>query len=258
MKKYISILLVLICSTVLLWSCEKDLALIDPVATTDGLAFIKIVDAAPNFRAKFNGADSFNIYVNGAKVNGSQLTYNSVFPAVANLYAGVPAGAQTVRVTVNGKLTPDSTTLLTLTKTLAAGSYYTFVLTDEAMGTNEARQMWIKDNFALTDTNNFTLRFVDAVLNDPTPVDVYSYKKATNIFSNISPATATAFVSLPYTLIADTLYVRTAGTQTEIARINIVNGSTTAANRGRAYTLLYKGQFGNATKPRSLSFFGNN
>ena len=257
MKKYISITLIFLSSVVLLWSCKKDLAHVNSVYDTSGLAFIKVVDASPNFRAMLLGADSFNVYVNGLKVNGAQLTYNSVFPTITNLYAGVPAGPQSIRITVNGKQTPDSTTLLTLTKTLVAGSYYTFIITDEVMGTNEARQMWLKDNFALTDTNNFTLRFVDAVLNDPAPVDVYSFRKAANLFTNVTPGTASAFVTSPYTTLSDTLYVRTAGTTTEIARINLIYGSTTAPNRGRAYTVLYKGQFGNATKLRSLSFFAN-
>jgi hypothetical protein len=234
------------------------LAHVDPFTTTEGMAFIKIVNASPNFRQVYKGADSFNIYVNGVKINGAQLSYNSVFPTATNLYAAVPAGPQSIRISVNGKVTPDSITLASLNKTLDPGGYYSFIITDEGLGTNESRQMWIKDNFAVTDTNNFTLRFVDAVLNDAGPVDVYSYQKANKIFSNISPGTATNFISLPYTLLADTLYVRSAGTLTEIARINIVNGSTLATNRGRPYTLLYKGMLGGAgTKARTLTLLAN-
>lgn len=263
MKKNILILLVA-CTMGLLWSCKKDLKLVNAVSTTEGLAFIKIIDASPNFRNVFKGADSFNIYVNGVKINGSQLTYNSVFPAaIANLYAGVPAGPQSIRITVNGKLTPDSITLGSLNKTLDAGSYYSFIITDEALGANEARQMFIKDNFALVDTNNFTVRFVNAVLNDAGPVDVYSFRRAANIFTNVAPATATPFVNLSYTLptslLSDTLYVRATGTLTDIAKVTVNASSAIFFNRGRAYTLLYKGQFGvTGTKARALILYTNN
>ena len=256
MKKNISII-ILICSLGLLWSCEKELELVSPVTKTEGLAFLKIIDASPNFRQIFKGSDSFNVYVNGLKINGAQLTYNSIFPTTNNLYAAVPAGPQSIRITVNGKFNPDSITLASLNKTLDPNSYYSFIITDEALGTNESRQMFIKDNFALTDTSNYTVRFVNAVLNDPTPVDVYSFRSSSIIFTNISPATATNFIKLPYSLLTDTLYVRPTGTQSDIAKIAISNGGTNDFRRGRPYTVLYKGQLGNTAKPRSLLFYAN-
>ena len=258
MKKNISILLLLACTMGIFWSCEKDLTYVSPATTTDGLAFVKFVHASPNFRQVYKGADSFNIYVNGVKINGGQLTYGNVFPTATNLYAAVPAGPQSIRVTVNGKITPDSITLISLNKTLEAGAYYSFVLTDEALTTNESRQMWIRDQFALNDTNNYTLRFVHAVLSDPAAVDVYSFRKAKNLFTNITPGSATPFITLAYTILPDTFYIRPTGTLTDIVKIAIVNGSTTAANRMRAYTLLYRGLLGSTTKPRTLTYFANN
>jgi hypothetical protein len=122
--------------------------------------------------------------------------------------------------------------------------------------------MWLKDNFALTDTSNFTIRFVHAVLNDPGAVDIYSFRRATNIFTNISPAKATPFLSLPYDLATDTFYVRPTGTLTDIAKVTVATGSPGAntTNRGRAHTLLYRGHFGvtTGTKVRALTIFANN
>ena len=258
MKKNVLAIIILACSMGLLWSCKKDLAHVNTFSNTEGLAFIKFFDASPNFRSIFKGADSFNIYVNGVKVNGSQLTYNSIFPSVANVYAGVPAGPQSIRITVNGKATPDSITLASFNKTLEQGAYYSLFLTDSALKNIDSKQMWIRDQFLVTDTNNYTIRFVDAVMNDPIAVDVYSYRKGANLFTGITPGTATPFVLMPYTILPDTFYVRQTGTMTEIARINIVNGSTTATNRGRPYTILYKGGFGlTSTKARSLTIFPN-
>lgn len=241
-----------ICTIALIWSCKKKLELVEPVSTTQNLAFLKIIDAAPSFRQVFNGSDSFNVYVNNNKVNGTSLSYGSAFPATSSLYLAVPAGSQTIRLTVNGKLTPDSITLGTFTKTLDAGSYYSFIITDSALKANEAKQMFIKDNFALTDTSHFTLRFIDAVLNDPVSVDVYSYRNASNIFTAIAPGTVTPFITLPYTLATDTLSIRSAGTQTEIVKV-----LGAVFTRSRAYTLLYRGIPGSTTKPRTITLYAN-
>ena len=251
MKKYISITF-LICALGLVYSCSKKWDLIDPAAKTDGLAFIKFVDASPNFRTVFKGADSFNVFVNGLKLNGAFLTYASVFPTATNLYAGLPAGIQSIRIATNGKNTPDSITLATITKTMVAGSYYSLFLTDSGLSTIEGKQMWLKDNFALTDTSHFTIRFVDAVLDDAGPVDVYSVNNGANIFTNISPGTATPFISLPYNIVADSLKIRSAGTQTPIA--TVISGYT----RSRAYTVLYRGSLiGTGTKARVATAFAN-
>ena len=254
MKKNISIILLIAFSLVLSWSCDKKIAYIDSATDTQGLAFIKIVDAAPNFRQVFKGSDSFNVFVNGQKVNGSFLTYNSLFPTATNLYAGVPAGPQSVRLSVHSTTNSDLITLASFNKTLDAGSYYSFIITDEALNANETRQMWIKDNFALTDTNHVTLRFIDAVLNDPTSVDVYSTNNAANIFTNITPGTATTFTTLNYNLTSDILSIRIAGTLTEITKV-----TGAVLTRSRAYTLLYRGtNGGTGTKARTAIVYANN
>lgn len=257
MKKNISILLLLACTMGLFWSCEKGLTYVSPASTTEGMAFIKFAHASPNFRQVYKGADSFNVYVNGVKINGAQLSYGALFPTATNLYAAVPAGPQSIRITVNGRITPDSITLISLNKTLVPGGYYSLILTDEALTANESRQMWLRDQFALNDTNNYTLRFVHAVLSDPTPVDVYSFRKAKNLFTGITPGSATQFITLEYTILPDTFYIRPTGTLTNTVKIAIVTGSTTAATRSRAYTLLYRGLLGSTTKPRVLTYFAN-
>jgi hypothetical protein len=252
MKKNLPILILFVFAVGLLCSCKKKLETLASISTTENLSFLKIIDAAPSFRQVLNGRDSFNVYVNGVKVNGSFLTYGSSFPTTSNLYVGVPAGPQSIRITVNGVLTPDSITLGSFNKTLESGAYYSFIITDSVLKGNDAKQMFIRDNFTLTDTSHFTLRFINAVLNDPGSVDVYSYRNAANIFSNIPAATVTPFMIFPYTLLSDTLSIRTAGTTTEIVRIN-----GAVFTRSRAYTLLYRGLLGSATKPRTYTLYGN-
>lgn len=259
MKKNILIALIFACTAGLIWSCNKKLELVAPVAGTDGLAYLKIADFSTSFRQVVNGSDSFNVYVNGIKVNGTFLTYNSIFPTITNLYAGVPAGPQSIRITVNGKVTPDSITLASFNKTLTAGNYYSFLITDSLLKADESKQIFIQDNFARTDTTHFTLRFIHAILNDSVGgvknVDVYSTRKAGNIFSNVAPGTVTTFQTQPYTLAADTLIVRRAGFLYPLATLN-----TVVFARERAYTLVYKGQPGTTTAPkgRAIIVYTNN
>lgn len=257
MKKNILIALIFACTAGLIWSCNKKLDLVSPVSGTDGLAYLKIADYSTSFRQVVNGSDSFNVYVNGIKVNGTFLTYGSIFPTVTNLYAGVPAGPQSIRITVNGKVTPDSITLASFNKTLTAGNYYSFIITDSLLKGNEAKQIFIQDNFARTDTTHYTLRFIHAVLNDSLGqnVDVYSNRRAANIFSNVAPGTVTPFTTLPYTLANDTLIVRRPGFLYPLATLTLV-----VFARERAYTLVYKGQPGTTTgtKARGLVIYTNN
>ncbi len=98
------------------WSCTKKTTLVaslDPVANP---AYIKFANYSTNFRQIVNNRDSFNIFVNNDKLNGSFFTYGSFFPTVTNLYAAVPAGPTTIRLTTNGVNTTDSVTWLLLLK----------------------------------------------------------------------------------------------------------------------------------------------
>ncbi len=260
MKKNIYLLLILTSMGSLLWSCSKQAT--DGIATKtsiEGSAFIKIAHFSPAFRLAVNGSDSFNVYVNGMKLNGAFLTYGSLFPSVTNMYAAVPAGNNIIRLTMNGVLTPDSLMIATYTKSLVAGKYYSFIITDSLKSTSNSKQIFVEDNFMFSDTTTFTMRFVNAIMNDTAGknVDVYSTRRASNIFYNISPGTVSEFVPQPYNFVTDTLIVRRAGSMFELARLS------TASNplgRNRAYTLVYKGLPGvltTGTKGRSLVTFAN-
>lgn len=237
----------------LLWSCNKKTPLRAVYDYTTGMSFIKVVHAAPSFR-QVTGAyrDSFNVYVGDGKVNATFLTYNSQFPS-ANAYFAVPAGQQTIRLALQGVLTPDSATLATFTKTLEPNAYYSFIVTDSVLKNNEAKQIFTKDVFAPTDTAHVTVRFVNAVLDDAANVDVYSKLYATNILTNVAPGTSTPFGQFSYTTATDSLIVRRAGTTTELARLG------PALARTRAYTVVYKGQASvtTGTRARSLIQYTN-
>lgn len=263
MKKNISCILLFAGSIFVLWSCTEKLKLVAPTSSPNGYAFVKFAQFSPNFRqVTNNGRDSINVYVNGFKINGAFMTYGSIFPTANNLYASVPAGApQTIRITINGVTTPDSVTLATYTKTLVAGSYYSFIFTDSLLTSNDSKQMFVQDNFVISDTTRYTMRIVHAILNDTLGknIDIYSTRQAANMFTNVSPGTVSAFTSQLYYFIADTLIVRRAGSTFELARLST---ASIPLNRQRAYTLLYKGvpnapSSVTVPKGRSLITFAN-
>ena len=258
MKKNILILFILTLVISGFYACKKEIKLNSTAMSPSGKAFIKVIDYAPSFRLVTSNRDSFNVFVNNIKINGAFLSYNSAYPnSINDTYAAVPPGAQTIRLAVNGVNTPDSITIATFNKTVNAGEYYTLILTDSLLNNTESSQIWVKDNATLTDTGHFSLRFVHAVLNDTAgkSVDIFSQRNLANIFSNVTPSTATSFNQLPYTTLSDTLIVRRAGTLNELARL-----SGAAFTRQRAYTLVYKGN-GNLpssnVKGRNLTFYVN-
>jgi hypothetical protein len=262
MKKNIYLVLILASMSGLLWSCAKQTTTpMEIVAKTNSVsdnAFIKIIHFAPAFRLATNNSDSVNFFLNGRKVNGSFLTFGSMFPSTTNLYAAVPAGATSIKISTNGLLVSDSIAVTTLNKFLVPGRYYSLIITDSILNAYDNKQIFTMDNFVLSDTNTFTMRFVHAILNDTAGknVDIYSTRRAGNIFANVSPGTVTEFTQQPYNFVTDTLIVRRAGGSFELARL------TTAANplaRQRAYTLVYKGTPGTTTAPkgRALITYAN-
>lgn len=235
----------------LLWSCSKQTTLENVAVTTNptGTAFIKIVHFSPAFRLATAKSDSINIFVNDTKLNGSFLTFGSMFPSTTNLYASVPAGITALKLTTSGVNTPDSIAVVTMSKTLEAGKYYSLIITDSVLSTSATKQIFTQDNFVISDTTKFTMRFVHAILNDTAGknIDVYSTRVAANIFTNVSPGTVTDFTVQPYNFVTDTLIVRRAGGTFELARLST---ATNPLARQRAYTLLYKGTPSTTTAPK--------
>ena len=258
MKKSISIIIVVVALISVFYSCTKQQGWQLSTLPITGNAFIKVINYAPSFRLVTNNRDSFNVFVNNIKINGTFLSYNGGYPNNVNdTYAAVLPGVQAIRLSVSGVNTPDSITIATFNKTIKEGEYYTLILTDSLLNNRDSSLIWVKDNASLTDTGHISLRLIHAVLNDTSGkrVDIYSQRYLTNIYSNIAPATTTQFSQFAYTTISDTLIVRRAGTLNELARLNNVS-----FQRQRAYTLVYKGN-GNltsaSTKGRVLTSYVN-
>jgi len=257
MKKF-SLYISLFTAGILLFSaCQKETKTKADFTTTEGNAFIRVVHVAPSFRQVFNAPDSFNIYVNGAKVNSPFLTYLSIFPSPFNAYFAVQPGLQQIKVSVHGfaSANPDSTLITSFTKLFTTGQYYTLLVTDSIKSPRDSSQMFLPDVYSKPSPGNYSLRFVHAVWNDTTGknIDIFSARRNANIYNNIKPGQILPFITLPYnTQLNDTLYVRRAGTLFNLSILNNIGLSNQ-----RVYTLVYRGNGDLTTtnKARSLGAY---
>lgn len=249
-------------------SCKRDYSVVANYDTPTGTAYLRVVHAAPYFRKIFNAPDSFNLLVGGQKVSAYlpggavTLTYNATFPASNTNYGyvTVPAGDQEFKLSL-GVYNADSVTLKKFTKTLAPDTYYTFLITDSINSARDAAQMFIRDSVTTPTTGYVNLRFIHAALEDTASgsqktvdtIDVFSTRNNRNIYSKITPGTATTFSQFAYNAqLPDTLYVRRVRSTVNLATLNNVS----FANQ-RTYTIYFKGD-GNVTtgtKARSLATF---
>lgn len=259
MKRFKIMTLVSFLALILFYACKKDNTKLQGNPTTSN-AYLKVMDAAPGFRQVFNSPDSFNILVGGQRIVYG-LTYNSAFPVNTtnvNTYAAVPANAQDIRLVVRGIVNADSNTIVTIPKSLVAGSKYTLIVTDSISTTPDYSKIWAQDNFNTPDSGKYSIRCINAVMNDTAgkKIDVYSYRNAGNIFSNVSPGDVTAFSTLNIpSVFTDTFSIRRAGTTFQLAILN----SVSITNNHRVYTLLYRGdgRLTSGTKARGIVVYTN-
>lgn len=252
MKKYIVYIGLFAAGITLFSACTKDTKLNATYQYTDGSSYLRLIHAAPSFRQVFNLPDSFHVFINANKVNGTLLTYNTLFPSATsgNAYVTVAAGSQPVKFSVAGAVNPDSIQIVNFTGTFTAGDWYTMLITDSA-------RIVLKDNYTKPATGNYSLRFINVVMNDTAgkAVDIFSVRANANVFTNIKPGTTpTALQNATYNTVNDTLYVRRAGTTFNLAVLN-----NQAFSDRSAYTLYYKGD-GNlktGTKARGLAVYAH-
>ena len=226
-------------------SCKRDMALKDPAVAVSGSAFISLIDVAPNLDSILHArADTFNVLFNGTKVTGYTagtspvMTFGGIYPLPGTSigYAAVPAGSQSITF-ANGVNNLDSVALATFHETLAANTYYTFLITDSVNSSRDSSRMFLKDSLVPVTPGFFNLRFINAALNDTAGVDVWSTRNNRNIFANIKPGGIVGFSPFASNAaLSDTLFCRRAGTQVGLDTL-----LTQTFYNLRTYTLVYKG-----------------
>ena len=251
-------------------SCEKKLDMVAEYDTNadNSKAFLKFVHASPNFRQIWNTRDSFNLFVNDVKLNTTNLTYNSLFPYSVNAsttsitatYAAVPSGNVRIKLSNPGGNSPDSFAIMTLERQLAAGKYYTFLLTDSIKLDRDSSKIFIEDEKPVAAlAGNYNLRFVHATSKAVDSIDVFSFARNANIISGLKPNSVTGFISLGYNpSVTDTIIIKKkavpAGTGEVLAKypLNAANVGGGTLN-GRSFTLYYKGDATLTTGAKSPS-----
>ena len=258
MKISIPILTVLAVSAVVVYSCKRDFPVAASTSGTGSNAFLKIIDASPNFRKINNVPDSINVYLGATKINGSVLKFNTAYPSTGLTYAAVTPGTYDLRLSVNGITTPDSFTVVKLSKTLVAGYYYTLVITDSISSSRDSSQIWLRDAYPqpTAGVGYFYLRLVHAVADGiGDTVDLYSPRRNQVLLSKVKVDSTTPFISFATILNSqDSLYVRKTGTGTILAKI-----STLTFNDQSFYTAYYIGDTAAApaAKTRALAVYQN-
>lgn len=240
MKKILSYSSLAAVAMIMFVACQKEAQIQAPFTTTEDNAFVRVIHASPSFRQVFNAPDSFNIFVNDAKVNGPLITYAGLFPATGTNfgYIAVPTGLQNIKLSVAGIVNPDSIPLTLFSKVFTKGQYYSIIVTDNFKSANDSAKIILQDNYTKPNNGNYSIRFVHAVLNDTAGlnIDVFSARRNANIFNAIKPGQVVNFQTFPFnSQVSDTFYVRRAGT--------LQNLAATIASPGnqRVYTFIYRG-----------------
>jgi Domain of unknown function (DUF4397) len=274
MKKNTLFPTIILATAISLFSCKKEYKLVATTKSTDGLAYLAVIDASPNFRKIFNMPDSFNIFVNGQKISGfapggaSQfMSFGKAYPPTTTGfgYVGIPAGTQQIKLSVSGVNLADSVTIATFTKTLAANQQYSFIITDSVKSSRDSSQIFLQDVYSFPPTvGYYNVRFVNAVWNDTATVDLYSYTRNTVIYSKITPGAATSFTQVGANLqTTDTLYVTRSlspklPSTTPLSQRTILAKMAFQGGNQKSYTVYYQGDFSLPTankKSRSMSFY---
>lgn len=264
MKKSLQhIFLVAIVLVIGLAACNKDITYVASPVTSSASTYIKFLHVSPSIATITGQTDNITLLnynwssMSFLKLTGTPLSYEKYFPTTTNGYLATKGGLQTFKFSLAAVSQKDSAELFLKTLQADAGKYYSFIITDSVKSTNSSKAMFLQDDL-LSLTNDFIgLRFVHAIWNDTAAktIDIYSTRNAAVIFSGKAAGSASAFTQLNYYSTSDTLIVKRAGTQFELARLNGF-----IPTPGRNYTLVYKGN-GDVTtatlKPRSLFLYGH-
>lgn len=240
MKKLFSYTAMLAAGMMVFASCEKQADRTAEFSTVEDKAFIRVIHASPSFRQVFNAPDSINLYLNNAKINGALITYGGLFPAAGTGfgYIAVPAGLQNVKLTVAGRVNPDSIPLALFTRLALKGQRYSIILTDDVKSTRDSSKMVLPDNIVQPNPGNYRIRFVNAIAADTagTSVSIFSARANANIFNSVAPGQVIDYQTLPSnTQLSDTLFVRRPGSTFNLATTVVSFGNQ------RSFTVIYRG-----------------
>jgi hypothetical protein len=193
------------------------------------------------------GASRNYVYVDGRPQNGAALSSGGVFPTTGYGFM-VPSGSRAFLL--RDTLSTSTQVPLSFANILDRGKNYTIFAYDTI---SAVKQKTVITNIVVPTDTTCRVRFAHFAYS-PTlmpNIDLYSFKRAGNVISNIAPTDVSAYVPFASAL-NDTLQVREAGTSNVLAQLNGF-----FPTQKRSYTLVYRGTHRGATTVRFLSSFVN-
>lgn len=212
----------------LMQSCKKEATLALPTQTDlSNSSLIRVYIATVNASRNY-------VYVDGKPVTGSLLSSGSIFPASGVYASGITPGIKSFLV--KDTLTASTQVPLSFSENMQVNKNYTIFMYDTI---NSPKQKTVLTNYLIPTDTTCSIRFANFIYN-PTivpAIDVFSFNRNTNIFTNVPVTGVTDFIPYPTRLGVDTLYIRETGTT-----VNIIKVVTSGVFQDkRNYTLVYRG-----------------
>jgi len=215
-------------SMIMLAACEKEYKSILTEETNLGnTAFVKFHNAIINSNRTY-------IYSDMVPLNGATIAYGGLFPSLSPSYTALAAGTRAIAI--RDTLAPSTQYPISFNAPMTAGTFYTIFAYDSL---NAPKYKVIQDNIQVFNDTAARVRFANFPFSTTAMpnVDIFSQKQQANIFTNISTAAVTDFISFRAN-ISDTLYVRPTGTTNNLTQLN---GLVATAKRN--YTVIFRGSY---------------
>ena len=215
-------------SMIMLAACEKEYKSILTEETNLGnTAFVKFHNAIINSNRTY-------IYSDMVPLNGATIAYGGLFPSLSPSYTALAAGTRAIAI--RDTLAPSTQYPISFNAPMTAGTFYTIFAYDSL---NAPQYKVIQDNIQVFNDTAARVRFANFPFSTTAMpnVDIFSQKQQANIFTNISTAAVTDFISFRAN-ISDTLYVRPTGTTNNLTQLN---GLVATAKRN--YTVIFRGSY---------------
>lgn len=213
-----------------LQSCKKEApSLMTTQADFTNKSLIRV------FIATVNASRNY-VYVDGKPVTGAGLASGGMFPAAGVYASNIQPGFRAFLV--KDTLSTSTQVPLSFSENMQVNKNYTIFMYDTI---NAPKQKTVVTNYVVPSDTSCRIRFANFIYN-PTivpAIDIYSFNKGANIFTNVAVTNVTDFIAYPSRPSVDTLYVRETGTTTNIIKL-AVGGSSTLLEK-RSYTLVYRG-----------------
>jgi hypothetical protein len=206
----------------------------------------------------------FRITMDGKKINGAQdnaantntLIWGGVYPPSSGAYAFLPPGSRNFKFVMNritsGAFAPISgDEVFTTTVGLVAGKRYSMFIADPY-----STPYMVEDNFEVPPVDQYGIRFINLCGDAAARFDVSTARQGVKIFSNVGYQEMRNFLFLGTTT-TDTIYLKTAGTNTVVATYPAAGSGGFTPGTQRVYTLYARGKTGVSGRTPSLALYTN-